>query len=141
MTIKSFKIAVIKLLNEPTIITVPSVPNGNWQFAPNYVLGQNSNGDDILNIQVEAIRTKQDKQVSIKTLTCYKLVLDGKPGPPSTPHDFELLTLFSQVAFAHTRVMFLNEMKGTIFEDDIIDLMTNQTMFNKIRLAMNLGNN
>lgn len=65
-------------------------------------------------------RKKGDKQMSIITRTSFRLTLAKQDFKPSTQEDFELYTLFSQIALSHTRMYFLYEANGTAFAGDLL---------------------
>jgi hypothetical protein len=141
MVITSFELIVVEFLRKSKIVTVPPVKEGTWACMPENTFGHNSAGETILNVELEIIRTKKDKQVAIKTMTSFRVTLATKDMQPSTPSDFEFLTLCTQLAVAHSRVIFLYEMKGTFFQNDLINVDSNEAQLRRIKLALGLNPN
>jgi hypothetical protein len=142
MVITAFELVVVEFISKSKIATIKEpLLNGNWECRPNYIIGHNSNGEVILNLEIEVIRTKKDKQVSLKTMTSFRLTLATKDFKPSTQADFELFTLFTQIALSHTRAIFLYEMKGTFFDKDLLIADSNESQMRKMKLALGISLN
>ena len=139
MLITHFELIVTEITQKAKIISIADVERGQWECLPHYILGQNDVEENILNIEFEIIRKKGNKQLTMKTMTSFRLTLAKREYKPTTDADFELYTLFSQIALSHTRIFFLYEAKGTSFQGDLLNADSNKSQMNKMKLALGIN--
>lgn len=140
MLITNFSLIVVELLSKPTHANHNDKNKSSWDFEPDFEIGENDNGDIVQNITINLKRIKGGKCVTLKTRTSFTLTLATKDVMPSTNQDFELYALMTQMALAHTRIIFQYEMKGTQFAKDLLPQDTNENIIRRIKLGMGLNN-
>lgn len=137
MVITHWEIIVVELLKKGKITNI-SQQEPIWEIAPDYELGLNSQQQYVQNITIDIYRRKYGKQFHVQTRTSFVLTLASKEFKPTTPFDFELYTLMTQISLSHARVYFQQEAKGTLFAKDLIPVKSNADQFKKIQLALSL---
>jgi len=141
MELLSFELVAVELIDKTDILdlTHPILDN-QWVCEPKIQIGHNPKGQVGLNVDVEVVRLKKDKKVGIQTRTSFILNLKTKDINP-TQKNLEFLTTCTQIAYAHSRVMFIQEMKGTFFEGDILNVESTYSVAKKLMLSLNISRN
>jgi hypothetical protein len=106
-----------------------------------YTTGLNDKGEVILNIEITLRRKKWDKQLTIVTMTSFRLTLSNKDVVPTTQQDFEFYALVTQAALDHTRMFYLQEAKENPFKGDLLPVENRDKTMNKLKLALGLNSN
>lgn len=79
---------------------------------------------NILYLEVEVLYYKNSKKIDFKTETVFNIHInpDNSPPIPTTDLNYYLFAEMTQIAIAHTRALFLQDVRGTIFEGTLLDL-------------------